>query len=225
MSKHKKLVKKMIQLGLVCLVAIIISVGIYFFTLSLADDSAPLKSSAEGAFQRDQGEINMLDTQLKKSGVAENRFIQITQDRENLDFLLDVEALKNTLRNAKTQHRLSSSFTLTPTNEVASDNKDITSSGYTAFEHPGMKLEFTAMSDTHIYAFLESLMRNAPGFILIEGISIKRSGDIDSIILDQMRAGAAPYLVDTTIEFNWIGLKEEAKKEDSANKPKTGGEQ
>ena len=221
MSKHKQLAKILIRQGIICLVLIGVFVGIYFVTDDLADDSAKKKGDAETALKQDQGKITTMNTQIEKSSLAESRFEDLQKDRDALDFSINSDTFKEWLRNAKAQYRLSNNFKLSLTPEKKFESKEIPDA-YEVYEHPGMKLEFSAMSDTHVFAFLQSLVRSAPGFIRIETFSIKRNGDLDPATIDQIKTGHTPYMVDAKIEFNWVGLREKPKPVETIDSAKPG---
>jgi hypothetical protein len=218
-NKQKKLKQSIIKQGIISAVILALAGGAYLFTSSMVDNSLPQKNNAEGALQNDRSEISSLSAQLEKSGVAETRFLEITKERKNLDFSPNREALKEFLRSAKERYRLSSSFKLTLTTEKLLENKSGTQSNYVVYEYPDMRIEFDAMSDTHVFSFLDDLMQNAPGIISIEHIALTRIGDIDKTSIAQIATGATPHTIGTIIHFRWLGLKEKEKKDEQ----KTGG--
>ena len=216
MSKQQDLTKSLIRQGVICVGVIAVFTGLYFGTDYLVDSFSAKQKEAEQTLSHDQSEINSLKSQMDKSGVAESRFLTIQEARTGLDFSADTDALKTWLRQAKTQYRLSNSFKLSLTAEKVAENKEFAGTNYTVLEHPAMKLEFSAMSDVHVFSLLDDLMRGAPGFIRIDGVSLKRVSDIDAGVINQMRAGATPYAIDAVITFNWIGLKEKEKPKEPA---------
>ncbi len=220
MNKQAVLKKALIKQGVVTAVILVIVGSVYFFTSSMLDASVPEKNNAESAFQKDQSDISTLKTQLDKSGIAESRFLEIRAERENLDFSSNKEALKEFLRDAQNRYRLSSSFKLNLTPEKLIENNNGGQSNYETYEHPGMRIEFSALSDAHVFSFLDDLKRNAPGIIKIETINLSRLGDIDKTTIDQIATGATPHTINAIIGFNWIGIKEKEKKPEPKSEAK-----
>ena len=210
MNKYKQLSKALVRQAIISLGIVLFFVAAYFGTDSLVDSSAAKKTDVENKFKRDQGTISSLTTQVDKSTVAEKNFLLLQAKRDTLDFSADSDKLKDWLRKAKTQYRFSSNFKLSITPPKPATNPEFTGLNYDYVEHPGMKLEFSAISDAHVFAFLDAFMRQASGFIRIDSLSIKRTGDIDSATITQVRTGVAPTMVDVKVEFNWIGLQEKA---------------
>ena len=208
MNKQKQLSQYVVKQSIICFVIVLIFGGVYYFTGTMADDSAEKKTAAEGKVSSEQGQITSLTNQLDKSGVAEKKFLLLQATRDNEDFTSNVDTLKEWLRNAKTQYRLSNTFKLSITAAKPASNAEFNGLGYDVLEHPAMKLEFTSISDTHVFSFIDAFLRNTPGFIRIDSLSMKRVGDIDSNTVAQVKSGATPFVMETKMEFNWIGVNE-----------------
>lgn len=213
MNKQQRLTKGIVNLAVISGGTIGGCLVVYFLTNSLLETSINNKMSADRTLGQDQSQVSTFSTQLDKSGIAEKRFLETQGNRTNLDYSSNTEALKTWLKAAIIQYRLSNSFKLSLTSEKSVENKELAGSNYETLEHPNMKVEFHAISDTHVFSFIEDLTHNAPGFFAIDGLTIKRLGDIDKNTIALMRSGAAPYLVDAQIRFNWIGLNEKQKKD------------
>lgn len=222
MNKQKMLKKKIAKHALIAAAIVSVAGGVYFVSATMMDDSVPKKSQADSALMTDQNEINTLKDQLEKSGVAEKRYSEIQQLRNNMDFSSENEALKDFLRLAKDEYQLSSGLKLSLTAEKIAEAKGTTTGNYDVLEHPGMKLEFSALSDAHVFGFIEAMQKSAPGLIRIDTLSLKRVGDIDSTSLDQIRNGGTPYPISAQIDFNWIGLKEKPKDKEKDKAQKQG---
>ena len=213
MNKRKRLVNAIVKRTSICAGLIILMLGAYFFSDSLVSDAQENQSREEGSLNSDQGTISALSTQLNKAGLAEKDFMSTQSDRTIFDYSSNSDLLKTWLRRTKAQYRLSDSLKLSLVVDKPVDAKELDATDYQVVEHPNMKLEFGAISDTHVYAFLNDLTHNTPGFIRIDHLVLKRVGDIDRNTINQLRAGAAPTLVEATVEFNWISVREKPKKD------------
>lgn len=69
-------------------------------------------------------------------------------------------------------------------------------------------LKFGVASDELLFSFVDSLIKEFPGYVRIESIEATRSGEItDQLIAQVAQQGVAPTLVHGTIIFEWIQLK------------------
>lgn len=220
MNKYQQLMKALIKLLAICFAVVAAFTAVYFVTDDMLSTSETEKNDADAALTRDRGEIANLTNELEKSGLAEKRFNETQQGRGTLDYSANTDALKDWLRQAKNKYRLSNNLKLSLTSEKLSDNKELGGQNYSVFEHPEMKLDFNAISDMHIYSFLEEMTRNTPGLMRIDSITMKRIGDLDQNQLNQIRNGAAPYLIETHVQFQWITLKDKRSKPTTAEAAK-----
>jgi len=212
MSKQKQLKKALVKHAATYGGVVVGFAVLYFGTSAFLSSTLTEKTEADRALSTDQAQVTTLTSQLDKSGIAEKRFIETQSQRVSFDFSANTEALKDWLKNAISQYRLSNNFKLSLTPDKPTSIKELSGTDYEAIEHPGMKLEFSAISDTHAFSFIDDFVKNAPGFIVVETLSLKRTGDIDKNTITMLRGGATPFLVETKMTFNWIGLAEKPKK-------------
>ncbi len=208
MKKQRQLIHALIRKTVVSGVIVGVFAGVYFFTDSLLKQSVTEKTEAEQALSKNQSQANSLSDQLQKSNVAEKRFLETQSARLNFDFSSNNAGLKEWLRSAIARYRFASNFKLSLTAEKQADAKDLSTKTHQTVEHRDMRMEFSAISDAHVFSFLNDITRSAPGFIVLENVTLKRTGDIDKNSITSIRAGAAPQMVEAKIVFNWVGLNE-----------------
>lgn len=208
MNKQKRLLKKLIRQGIISAAIIAGFGGLYAFTYSMLESSISEKSAADKALSQDQSKVTQLSNQLEKSNIAEKRFMETQSDRSNFDYSANTNTLKDWLKDAIIKYRLSPNFKLSLTADQKVDNKDLTSTNYEAIEHPDMRFEFNAISDAHVFSFIDELQHAVPGFVIIDNLTLKRLGDVDKNTITLVRSGATPYMIEARISFNWVGLDE-----------------
>lgn len=206
MNKYKKLTKKLSLTAAIGVGVMGLFGGLYYLTDSLAVDSENNKTQAESELTNLQSGITSLRTQLEKSGQVEQSFAKIQLERTNPDFSANSDMLKDFLRSSKWQYRFSNSFKLTITPEEKTDKVDLSELHYNIMVRPKMKVEFEAMSDLHVFSFLRAFTRQAPGLLRINTLTMNRKSDMDATAISDMQRGGAPYLVDGSIEFDWVGV-------------------
>lgn len=87
-----------------------------------------------------------------------------------------------------------------------------------------ISLSVTALSDEHIFQFLQKMYEGFPGFIQLTSFSLIRTENIDKDVLIAVAKGETPALVKADIVFSWVDFKYIQKKENreaSAGTPAT----
>lgn len=208
MNKQKRLIKKLTSIAAAGLGIIVLLGGAFYLTGDMVESTTKDKSDAESAYNAVVAETGSLRNQLEKSGYAEEGFLKIQLARASGDFSTNIETMKDVLRLAKAQFRFATVFKLTGTPEISSDRSDLQGLNYSVSLRPTMKMEFEAMSDLHVFAFLEYLEKQAPGFVRMNTLKITRKGEMDASAISEMQRGGTPFLVSATAEFSWIGITE-----------------
>ncbi len=222
MNKLKQLRRRLIRgvgiaLGVMCLF-----VGLLLVTGSFADSSAQKKQQASSQLSLDQSQLNNLRTQFTKSGEAEKRFAEIILYHPNPDYQANSDTLKTMLRKSKEQFRFADNFKLTLAQEKISEKPEFSGLNYDIAVREPMRITLEAISDAHVFSFIDHLRTQAPGLVRITRLEVKRKDDIDSQILGKMNAGDAPALVEATLDFTWVGVQAR-KAEPAEAKPKSAG--
>lgn len=212
MTKHQALVKRAMRTGGVALGILVIFGAIWYVVGVQVSSQEKAKATAENSANGVQGQIASLQSQLDKSGNAEKGYLQLSNIRTSMDFVADSNALKEFLRLSKKLYRFSSSFKLSVSQDKPAAPQGVSSLNYDVTVRPGMKLELEAMSDYHVFAFLDEMQRAAPGMIRIDGLTLKRRSDILASTVADMQRGSAPMQVEATIQFTWIGVAPKAEK-------------
>ena len=179
---------------------------LYFIASEFEGREAQGKTEADNALTQDKAVVANLKGQLTQSSTAEKRFVDIRLMHDNADFTSNNDAMKNWLRAAKNQYRLSNDFKLSITPEKPTDKPELNGLAYDITIRPEMKLEFQAISDMHVFSFMKDFLKQAPGIVRIDSVTLKRKGDMDNAVLSQLNAGQTIYLVDASIKFSWIGI-------------------
>lgn len=215
MNKYKTLSKALTKKAAITL-AVVAAVGAVYAGVSFyAGGAAKQKSDAETKFNQEQGLLNNLKNQIDQSGEAEKRYAALMEARTNDDFSANRDVLADWLRNAVSKFRLTD-VKLTPASEVASTKPELANFSQAVSLRQGMKIEFKAISDLHVFSFIDAWTRAAPGLLRIELLKLKRNGDMRIDALNTIRHGGTPLLVEAEIQFTWIGLTPKTDKTNAA---------
>lgn len=207
MNKLKRLQKKLGMTAAICIAVLVVTGGIMAVTGSLASGASERKATAESGRSQDQAQLDTMKQQLEKAGDAEKRFITIQLEHPNQDFSTNSEALKDWLRSAKDQYRFADSFKLTLALEKKSEKPEFANMGFDVIVREPMKLELDAISDMHVFSFLDQFQRDPPGFVRITKVELLRKNDMNATSYRQMLTGLNADFVSAKVEFSWIGVQ------------------
>ena len=208
MNKYKQLTTKVAKRGAVAAVIIAVFVGVYVGISMYADTVSAERKKTEDQYTQDRGLLADLRNQMNKSGEAEKRYISIQADRTNPDFSATMDGpggLNDFLRDAKTRYHFDK-LTIKPVKEVPSDKSELVNFPFNVLLRPHLVIQFQAVSDVHVFSFMDDLRRAVPGFIRIDKMELKRTADMTEAAIAQLQSGASPILVNATIEFTWIRI-------------------
>lgn len=223
MNKAKQLKKSLIKSGGITGVIVAVAVAAMVGTGMMAGSATERKTAAENARNQDSGTIATMKGQIEQSGTAAKRFVEIQLTRSSTDFSANSEALKEWLRLAKDRYRFANNFKLTLALEKDSDKPEFSTLNYLVKVREPIKLEFGAISDMHVYAFLQDLLMNTPGFVKITRLDIKRRNDMDATSYRQFLSGLNTDYVIAVVEFTWVGIEEKPAATDPNAQPAAGG--
>ena len=172
----------------------------------LAASGEKTKNEANAQFAKDQSELSNLKNQINTSGTAEKRFLEISAGRNNDDYVADSDAMKTLLREAKNTFRFADNFKLTLAPVKGGDKPEFAGLNYDVSIREPMRIELSAMSDIHVFSFIQHLQAQAPGIIKFTRMELKRTADMDTVALTAMSGGQIKELADATLEFTWLGV-------------------
>lgn len=223
MSKKKTLQKRTaVQAGIALAIAAGFG-GVMLMTGTLADDAEQNRMRVESTLNQDRSQLATLRSQLERSGDAEKRFVDMQLYKTGNNYSASSDAMKEWLRVAKDRYRFGNSFKLKLSSQKPSDKQELQSFNYNVFLRDEMEITLDAISDMHVYSFIQQMDRAGPGFIRITRLDIERKSDMDNEMLRQMVSGLAPELVSATIQFVWVGLDPKETPPVDAVPPPAGG--
>lgn len=220
MIKAAAMKKAIIRQGVITAVIVIAAVGLMVGSGMLKSKAEQAKTTAESMRSSNTGKLSAMQTQIKESGQAEQEFLSISSTHKSDDYSANSDVLKNWLRDAKDHYRFGDGFKLTLPLEAPSDKTELSALNYDVTVRAPVKLELDAMSDLHVYSFLQALLAETPGLINVQRVEMSQNTPLTDDAIRQMRNGLAPMLVRSTIEFNWVGM--EPKEEAAADAPPAG---
>lgn len=220
-TKFKELRKNTIRLALMAFAVVAAVGGAYAGAMMYGDSVEQKRNEAEGKFNSDNSLQTNLQNQIDKTGASEKSFVTIQAWHSSPSYYAEMTDMVAWLKNAGNHYHFSAAKLSPPSDEAVSDKPELTSiDNYKVLVRSGMKLDFDALSDTHVFSFLDDFVSNSPGFVRIDKVTLIRKSDIDDKILSQIRSGVMPLLVNASVEFTWIVVTK--KEKPTPNNPQAG---
>ncbi len=216
MNKYRQLTKRITKLAAIIVATLLVCGGLLAAASMHAQSSMEQKTSMESKFSQDNSLLGNLRTQLEKSGESQKRYAEIQLNRNSDDFTATIEDLREFLERSALQHGLNKA-NIKSSKEAASDKPELANFNYTVMLRQRYSISFKAVSDVHVYSFIDDLRRSAPGLVRIDKVEIKRDADLSEVFFSQIQTGTTPLLVDATIEFTWIRMVPKATEEKKAD--------
>lgn len=211
MNKAKHLQKKLVKTAATGGAIVAVAIGAVVGSGMLADKELQRKNQAETSRSSDNSQIVNMRNQIDQSGDAEKRFLEISLSHTNPDFSANPNALKKWLRAMKDQYRFSDSFKLTMALPKPADKPEFSTLNFDVSVREPLKLELGAMSDVHVFSFLDQLQRDMPGLVRVSKFTAQRRADYNSSTYRDFSSGVESDFVGAEIEFSWIGITPKAK--------------
>jgi len=205
---RKKLFKKLAVSGAAVALALPVMVYLYLMQDSIESDYDKVKSdisSIESGYKKARNNMQ------NASGVFEE-YENLPADRlpltssDAMEVTSRIREARLPLQELKERYRLSNlDMSLTAPAELAGEMKKDKISGASS----KVTLKFSALTDELALSFIDALIAEFPGYVRIDFLSMKRNGgEINDAMLSKVRAGTMPSIIDVTLVFYWIKLKD-----------------
>lgn len=205
MRKLEKMKKRVIVEASIAGGIVLVAVGILVFAMHLTSTHTDEMTIAKNAVQAERVKLDDLNKQIEKTGISSQVYEEVVGRKANLNFALDRTALRAVLSQLKGRYRLSHlAMEVSPAEKFT--NKELEALAIEAMQMR-VKLNISAMSDTHIYSFLQDMQQALPGLIKPVVVNLKRDRKFDMEALTQIKAGNTLPMVSGVIEFMWYGFK------------------
>lgn len=221
MNQYKELLKKTVRLAITRLLIVAgagaVCAGIYL----AADGVSQEKTAAERKLAEENNRLQMLKTQFEKAGVADKRYMELVGTRLQPNFAM-IAIDEPWLKSVVDRYRFDRKDTiLDPATEEESDKPQLQQLSHKILVRKPVEFKFKAISDTHVFSFIDELQRGLlPGIVIVDSLHLKRTADITQETLSAAQQGLTPLSVEGKITFTWLGVVPK-----TASKTATGGTQ
>lgn len=217
--------KRLIADGVKAAIGVGICIGVYAGASMWSSSALQGKTTVENQVAQQRAEIANLNTKINNAESSQKIYVRVQESRKNENFSIDNEQVREVLQKLIKQYRLSVRDKL----EYSAERK-VTPSGI-EFTTPMVvrqdtKLSVSAISDLHVYGFVQALSQELPGIIRFTKFKVIRKNPLNDAALAQLALGKAVYTVEAEMSFDWYGFNSApTAPEGNAPSPSPGGVQ
>ncbi len=206
MNKFVSLKKKLITEGVIAAVVIGIFAGGLFFVMGISADAIKAKSDMESQIRSTESQISTYQAQLSKTDEATNIFAEVLLVREgDQRFSLTRAQLLEELQILVQQYRLTViSSQITPLRQRTEG--EFGTLKQMDFQTAEIEMEFDAITDQHVYNFIDELSRRFPGIMTINSLDVSLEREMSNNAYLQVHSGGVPKLVRAGFTATWTSI-------------------
>lgn len=143
---------------------------------------------------------------LQSAGASMALYDALKKEREEMSLVLNRREMTQLLTDLKMKYRLSS-LNLQVSPEQPYEDDELRAMKL-AVVSADVRLDFGGISDQHLFAFIQDVRRQCPGFIRIQELSLNRNKLFDIEAMRQISQGAKMEMVSGSLAFTWFGYPE-----------------
>lgn len=215
--KYQRL-KKWVTIRISLYLSILIIMATCYFILGIQEGNLTKEKNDK------QAEVSFLSKKVaaleaKKTEIIESTKIwnQLPERQKKIGDGLRLDAIKNLLSDYADRyqiHELSINFS-TP-NELPEPYKTDSA----VIESSKISLTFSSINDENILSFIETILRDAPGYVTVNYFKLTRQASISPALLEDIRKGVVPKLVSAELSLQWNNSKINSAPESASQKNK-----
>jgi hypothetical protein len=182
--------------------ALALYIGLSTWNASVQEENARLQS----AYGQAQSEIALLRSKVESAGTSGKSFADLVQARGNANFEIDNSQVRDVLQTLVARYRINFEGKLEYSAQQNFESPALQNLINKFIVRREAKINFTAITDQHVYSFLDELSRELPGIMRYSKLTIRRTSEADPSVIANLSGGNASYLVTADVTFDWYGI-------------------
>lgn len=140
-----------------------------------------------------QLEFDQLEEQQDEFNVLRDDGFFSNQDRQNVQNVFTLAEMTSGVLSAKVS---------VARGTINQEEEDATKADHVLLESP-VSITLSAIDDTEVYAYIDYLEKNFPGHITLTNLYMRRTANVNDVILRAIANGAKPPMVEANLDFVW----------------------
>ena len=205
MQKQRALKKKIIILSGIFLAVIFVLAALWYLLSSQESSSAGDFKKVQRETRTISSKINAIETKYELARNSISQFSDLNSKLKNGDLSISEQKVSDVLEKLNAIHRISNlkleidKIAPSPASNLTVDDKLET-------EFTNITIEFDALSDLHVLAFLKAIEDNLEGYLDMSVASISRERQITREVLQAFANGEKPRVVSAKVKYIWFGI-------------------
>lgn len=197
--------KKLIKESLIAFAAVAVLGALAATSDYLASRNESQIATLQGQLNNSTGQLTEMEHKYQVIKDSVEIYLEIKKQINTGYYTLDREKAKEILSGIGKKHRIDKIETqMSPIETLTMPGVSLQRADV---QFSDVRLSFRAMSDMHVYAFIDSLMRELPGVKKITGLTISMVGSFSNESLADMSTGKKPEIMNAEITFFWMGIR------------------
>jgi hypothetical protein len=210
-TKDIILKKKLIKQGIIMLIVLGVLASGGFLLSNRDDDAQAEKHSHESQSAAMQSEHDSIKDELGSNyynTYAKSHNVDLIQNRQEASDLFYTLREKNHIA---TDLVVDISPIMNVTPEIIHLKSGVLSKSE-------VTLKFSAVADSSIYGYIESIQRELPGFVIIEKLTFEKAGELSNDVIKGLSQHQVSSVIKADLTFIWLGIHppEDPKKANSS---------
>jgi hypothetical protein len=220
MTKLQHLKRRLIRLSAISTgVVLAISVATWLAS-DYAASQEQAKRDMENKLQMTRSQIEQLEQKFNIYETSFNAYVKTESTLSEGGYTLDISKARKMMDALRTTYRISNLNAEISTQSTYNDSEE-ENAKYIGFEpvFRNVTLSLSALSDAHIYAFLEAIRQKLPGHVRFTKLQMARMKPLSDDVLVEISRGSTPALVNANVGFLWLGIAAKKKAEEEHAAP------
>lgn len=203
--RYNSLKKQTIIHTAIIALIILAAIGGYLIVLSFEDSYNQELSSVTRELTRINSQSLTLDNRVAMAQRSLKLYQSIQSSGGDSSNNINRRWAKEKLDTLKDRYRLGKlTLKMTPLEELTNKRFKRTAA---ITMHTEVTLQFSGLTDSHLFSFIEAIKQEFSGYIRIDSLRISRKSEISNDTLRSISKGVIPDIVDGEVMFHWLSLK------------------
>jgi hypothetical protein len=204
-TKKTNLIASLKKAAIIYVITFILFAGLLLFSNNRTDLYSYEISVSEQETSRTSADLSDLENKIREIREASKIWAKLNQTKEKHNGL-EIDNFQTILTDLKKHYRISdkTDINMTSPTEVNGAYKKST----TTVVSSKITLTTSGASDEILLQFIDSLVKNVPGFIAIESLEMNKKNDLTKDVISKIARGEKVNPVEAKIVFSWKDFKD-----------------
>lgn len=202
--KDKWLVMAIIKRFVVLAILAAICFAVMSYLQGLAESQEKDVKALEKELRDVEARDAALTGQIESLGADAQVFANLLEERNNMEFAINPVTMRPILSALKEKHHITTLNAEFKTREVL-PMKNIKLGDMQAVRF-AVDMNLASFSDHFMYLFLDELMLNSPGFLMVSSIDVERKQPMSIEVFSKISQGVNVETVNAKVQLVWYGF-------------------